>query len=69
MDYIPNLKAVTMNNKTRLILLIALYFLKCIFDYMFTNSFNWSWNVVETVVAFAFIILFIEFDLIEKMKK
>ncbi|SDM68153.1 hypothetical protein SAMN05216244_3167 [Sediminibacillus halophilus] len=51
-----------MKNKTRLILLISLYFLLCIFDYIFTNSFNWLTNILESIVVFAIIMFLTELE-------
>ncbi|RCW63374.1 hypothetical protein DFR57_11841 [Saliterribacillus persicus] len=51
-----------MKNKTRIILLISFYFLLCLFDYIFTKSFNWIPNILEAIVVFALVVLFIEID-------
>lgn len=40
-----------MNNKTRVILSIALYLLLCIFDYIFTNTIEWKLNILKAVVG------------------
>ncbi|GAA0492889.1 hypothetical protein GCM10008986_19130 [Salinibacillus aidingensis] len=50
-----------MNNKTRIILVLVLYFLLCIFDYIFTNTIEWKWNILETVVGIVIAWFVIEF--------
>lgn len=50
-----------MTNKIRIILFVVLYLLLCMFDYISSNTFDWVANIFQTVIAFVFIWIIIEY--------